>query len=106
MLATKLIEKKSKNMVRPDFLAKFKLLKELSPKLGYPTLKAKLVIAKLRQILIKVPISYFDLEYHFWIQTDISGYTIGRVLSQLTLDDLDHWHLVAFFSQKMISAKT
>ena len=31
---------------------------------------------------------------------------MGRVLSQLTLDDLGRWHPVAYYSQKMISAKT
>ena len=37
---------------------------------------------------------------------DVSGYTIGRIFSQLTLDNLGQWHLVAFFSQKIIPAET
>ena len=37
---------------------------------------------------------------------DISGYAIGGVLSLLTLDNSGWWHPVAFFSRKMILAKT
>ena len=36
----------------------------------------------------------------------MSGYAIGGMLSQLTLDDLSHLHLVAYYLQKMIPAKT
>ena len=59
---------------------------------------------------------YFDPECHIRIETDASGYAIGGVLSQLasgtssdgvvTKTDLGQWHLVAFFSRKMISAET
>ena len=59
---------------------------------------------------------HFDPECHIRIETDTSGYAIGGVLSQLasetipdgvvTKADLGQWHLVAFFSRKMISAKT
>ena len=49
---------------------------------------------------------HFDLERHIRIETDVSGYAIGRVLSQLTSDNLGRWHLVAYYSQKMIPAKT
>ena len=34
------------------------------------------------------------------------GYDIGKVLSQLTLNNLDQWYLVAYYPQKMILAKT
>ncbi len=37
---------------------------------------------------------------------DVSGYVIGGIFSQLTLDDLGRWYPLAFFSKKMISAKT
>ncbi len=37
---------------------------------------------------------------------DASGYAIGRILSELTSDDLGQWHLVAFFSRKMIPIET
>ena len=55
----------------------------------------------------------FDLENHIRIETDKSGYAIGRVLSQLNLDfdvllndmkdlnlnkpDFGQWYLVAYF---------
>ena len=61
----------------------------------------------MRQAFFKALIlHYFDLEYHIRIETDASGYAIGRVLSQLTLDDSGRWHPVTFFSRKMIPAET
>ena len=63
----------SKSIVRSDFL----------------TLETKLAFTKLRQAFIKAPIFYhFDPECHIRIETDTSGYTIGRIFSQLTSDDL------------------
>ena len=62
---------------------------------------------KWRQAFVKVSIlTHFDLERHIQIETNALGYAIGGILSQLTLDNLSRWHLVAFFSRKMISAKT
>ncbi len=66
---------------------------------------------------------HFDQECHIRIETDALGYAIGGVLSQITLDqnssshvthkdrissksDIGQWHPVAFFSRKMIPAKT
>ncbi len=46
------------------------------------------------------------MECHIQIETDISGYTIGEIFSQLTSEDLSRWHPVAFFSPKMILAET
>ena len=40
------------------------------------------------------------------IETDVSGYAISRIFSQITLDDLGQWHLVALFSRNMILAET
>ena len=40
------------------------------------------------------------------VEIDVSDYDIGGVLSQLNLDDLGRWHLVVFFSYKMISTET
>ena len=37
---------------------------------------------------------------------DVSGYAIGRVLSQLTSDNSGRWYLVAFSSRKIIPAET
>ena len=68
---------------------------------------AKLAFTELRQAFLKAPIlHHFDPERHIRIETDVSGYAIGGVLNQLTLDDLGRWHPVAFFSRKMISAET
>ena len=68
-------------------------------------------------VFTKAPIfQHFDLECYIWIETNVSSYAIGGVLSQLTsgtsLDrvvtkaDLSQYHLVAFFSRKMITTKT
>ena len=65
----------------------------------------------------KAPIlCHFDPECHIWIETDVFGYAIGGVLSQLasetssdgvvTKADLGQWHLVVFFSRKMILTET
>ena len=57
--------------------------------LDFFTSGAKLVFTKLRQVFFKAPILYhFDPEDYIYIETDVSDYAIGGVLSQLTLDDL------------------
>ena len=49
---------------------------------------ARLAFTKLRQTFVKAPIlHYFELEYYIWIKTDISGYAISGVLSQLSSDN-------------------
>ena len=64
---------KSKKMVRLDFF----------------TAGAKLAFTKLRQAFVKAPIlHYFDPERRVRIETDVSGYAIGRVLNQLISDNL------------------
>ena len=51
---------------------------------------AKLAFTKLRQAFLKASIlHHFDLKRHIRIETDVLGYAIGGVLSQLTSDDLD-----------------
>ena len=68
---------------------------------------AKLAFTKFRQAFLKAPIlHHFDPERHIRIETDVSGYAIGGVLSQLTSDDSGRWHPVVFFSRKMIPAET
>ena len=53
------------------------------------TFGAKLAFTKLRQAFLKASILYhFNPKCHIWIKTDISGYTIGEVLNQLTSNDL------------------
>ncbi len=57
------------------------------------TPKAKKAFIHLRNAFTKAPIfRHFDLEYHIRIKTDALGYAIGRVLSQMTLDQhfFDH----------------
>ena len=85
--------------------------------MGFLTPKARLALIQLRQTFIESQIlHYFDPKSHIPIETDTSGYAIGGVLSQLsfeispdevvTKDDLGQWHLVAFFSRKMILVET
>ena len=71
------------------------------------TFKARLAFTKLRQVFVKTLIFYhFDLEYYIQIETNVSGYSIGEIFSQLTSDDLGQWYHVAFFFCKMIPAET
>ena len=83
------------------------LSKNLNRTTGYLTLKARLTFNILGKTFLKAPIlQYFDLEYHIRIETNASGYAIGEVLSQLILDNLRQCHPVAYYSKKMIPAKT
>ena len=68
---------------------------------------AKLAFTKLRQVFLKAPIFHrFNPERYIRIKTDVSGYAISGVFSQLTSDNLSGWHLMAFFSRKMFLAET
>ena len=61
----------------------------------------------MRQAFVEAPIvNYFDPKRHIHIETDVLGYAIGGILSQLILDNLGRWYLITFFSRKMIPAKT
>ena len=85
---------------------------------NFLTLDAKKAFNHLKLAFIKAPIlRHFNLESYIRIETDASSYAIGGVLSQLNLDshappnhsnksDFGQWHLVAYFSRKMIPAKT
>ncbi len=91
------------------------------------TLKAKETFIHLWKAFTEALIlRHFDSEYHIWIEINAFGYAIGRVLNQMTSHHSDQlisnhvtyknlnpisskseicqWHLVAFFSWKMISA--
>lgn len=71
------------------------------------TSNARNAFTKLTQVFVKAPIlNYFDLEYHIQMKMYVSGYTIGKILSKLILDNLGQWHSVVFLFQKMISTKT
>ena len=76
-----------------------------SNKTGYLTPEARLGFTQLRKAFTKAPIlRHFDSEYYIRIETDTPKYAIGGMLSHLT--DSGWWHLVAYYSRKMIPAKT
>ena len=55
--------------------------KNLNRITGYLTSKAKLMFTKLSKAFTKALIfQYFDLKYHIQIETNASGYAIGKVL--------------------------
>lgn len=75
--------------------------------MGFLTVKAILAFVKLKQGFIKALILYhFDPEYHICVETNLLGYAIYRVFSQLTLDNLSRWYSVIFFSRKIIPVET
>lgn len=77
-----------------------------SKNLTFLTANARQAFTQFRQAFIEASIlSHFDLECHIQIKTDAFGYAIGGVLSQLTSNS-GQWNLLAYFPQKMISAKT
>ena len=50
---------------------------------------ARLAFVKLRQAFVKALIFYhFHPKHYIWVQTDVLGFVIGEVLSQLTSNDL------------------
>ena len=103
-------KKPSKSGNLPNFVA-------TEPRPSFLTPEAKSAFNCLRLAFTKALIlRHFDPEYNIRIETDILGYAIDSVLSQLafrtspdgvvTKIDLGQWHLVAFFLRKMIPAKT
>lgn len=69
---------KSKNTMKPNFLAECQLLADASSGSGFFTFKNRLVFTKLRQVSIKALIfHYFDLKCHIHIKIDISSYVDG-----------------------------
>lgn len=93
-------------------------------KIDFFTSRARFVFIYLWKTFIEALIIYhFHLEFHIQIIMDVLGYHICGVLSQLILDqlsfnhlgknwnfskyrDVDQWHLVTFFSKKIILAET
>ena len=73
--------------------------KNLNWATGYLTPGAKRAFTHLRQAFSKALIlRQFNPKCHIRIETDASSYAIGRVLNELTLDNLGEWHPVAFYS--------
>ena len=74
---------------------------------NYLTPNIKKAFNLLQHMFTQTPIlQYFDLKQYIRIKTDMSSYVIGGVLSQLTLDGLGQWYLVAYYLLKIILAKT
>ena len=106
--------KSGKKLSKSENLTNFNTT-EVGPK--FLTSDARTAFNRLRLAFTEARIlHHFDSKCHIWIETDALGSTIGRVLSQLTFGtnpdkvvtktDLGQWHLVAFFSKKMIFIKT
>ena len=56
--------------------------KNLNGTIGYLTPDTRRAFTQLRQVFNKAPIlQHFDLKCHIRIETNMSGYTINRVLS-------------------------
>ena len=63
--------------------------KNLNGATDYLTPYTRQAFTQLRQAFTKAPIlQHFDSECYIRIRTNTSGYAIGRILSQLTLDNL------------------
>lgn len=76
-------------------------------RLDFFTSKFRPDFTKLSQVFIKVSIIHnFKLKYYIYIIINVFGYVIDKVFNPLTLDNLSQWHLVVFFSKKMIPVET
>ena len=96
---------KSKKWIRAE-KAETSKAKNLGQSGLFLTVDARKPFTKLTQAFVKALIlNHFDSERYIRIETDVSGYAIGGILSQLTSNDLGRWHLVAFFSRKIIPAE-
>ena len=51
-------------------------------------------------------LQHFNLKCYIWFQTDTLGYAISGVVNELILNYLGQWHSVAYYSEKIILAKT
>ncbi len=97
-----------------------------SSETDFLTSEVKKAFINLQKVFTKALIlKHFDPECYIGIETDTLGYAIGGILRQMTSDqhsfsyvihkdpnsdfpksEIGQWHQVAFFSQKMIPAKT
>ena len=70
------------------------------------TVDTRMTFTKLRQAFVEASIlNHFDSKRHIQIEINALDYVIGRILSQLTLDDLSRWHPITFFLKRCL-AKT
>ncbi len=89
---------KSKKWIRAEKAEAFRA-KKLGQSGSFLISEARKTFTKWRQAFVEAPIlNHFNPERHIRIETDASGYSIGRIFSQLTSDDSVRWHPVAFFS--------
>ncbi len=117
--------KNSKNSTKVKNSAKSKVAKATSPGTSpeawpFLTPEARLTYTRLKLAFTEALIlHHFDPERYIGLGTDASDYAIGGDLNQLTSDqrlsgsdenffkssDFSQWHLMAFFSRKMIPAE-
>ena len=84
---------KSIKSKKPDLL-KANFAKNNSFGTDFLAFKAKKAFMHLQKAFTKAPIlRHFDSEYHIHIKIDTSGYAIGRILSQMTLDQHFSGHM-------------
>ena len=80
------VEKKGQKIFKSKNLFKSKKTVKFS---DFFTSGARLAFTKLTQAFVIASIlQHFDSECHIWIEMDISGYIIGKVLNKLTSDNL------------------
>ncbi len=116
---SKLTKSKKSDLPKANFA-------KINSRTDFLTFEAKKAFINLQKAFTEAPIlRHFDPKYHIQIKTDVLEYAIGGVLSQITFNqyfsghvthkdlnsdflkfEIIQWHLVAFFSQKMISAET
>ena len=81
---SKLRKSKSKKLLKSRNSPNFNITKV---ELSFLTPNARMAFNQLWLAFIKALIlSYFNLKYHIWIETNALGYAICRVLSQLTFE--------------------
>ncbi len=98
---------KSKKWIQAEKLEAFRAKNLSSQSRLFLIAEARKAFTQLKQAFVKTPIlNHFDPECYIRIEMDTFGYGIGGILSQLTSDDLDRWHPVAFFFRKMILTET
>ena len=84
---------KSTKSKKPD-LSKANFVKDNSSGSDLLTLKAKKAFMHVQKAFTKALIlRHFDPKYHICIEIDASGYAIGKVLSQITLDQHFFGHM-------------
>lgn len=93
-----------------DIVDVYKIAKSKSlikPKAGFFILEIRLTFMKLRLAFIKAPIlNHFNTKYNIQIKTDVLSYIISGIWNYLTSNNSAQWHLMAFYSEKIISVKT